>query len=162
MAFCVQCGKPVGDADQFCSGCGHRQGSAPGPSPAQNPADFWNNLPDRTVMQLCYIPWVGWIPAVAVIAGDRFKTADSVRFHAFQGLYLFVAWLIADWFLDPMMGFGMMNAGRWFGGPGFIPPLVKLVVLIGWIFMLIKVRQGIDYRLPLVGDLADKSVAEQR
>ena len=103
MPYCVQCGKQVGERDQFCSGCGARQGGA-----ASNPnlTDFCANLSNRTMMQLCYIPWVGWAPAIFVIASHRFRTEDRVRFHAFQGLYLFVIWLIADWFLDPMMRFG--------------------------------------------------------
>lgn len=153
MPYCVQCGKQVGAADQFCSGCGAKQGAA-GPSPA---ADFWSNMQDRTVMQLCYIPWVGWIPAIGVIASDRFRNQDRIRFHAFQGLYLFVIWLIADWFLDPALHFGWP-----FVGLGFIPGVVKLSVVVAWIVMLIKVRQGEDFRLPVVGELADKSVSEQR
>ncbi len=108
-------------------------------------------------MQLCYIPWVGWIPAIGVIASDRFRSQDRIRFHAFQGLYLFVIWLIADWFLDPALRFG-----RPFVGLGFLSSLVKLSVFVAWIFMLVKVRQGTDFRLPLVGELAEKSVAEQR
>lgn len=108
-------------------------------------------------MQLCYIPWFGWIPAIGVIASSRFRGADRVRFHAFQGLYLFVIWLIADWFLDPMMRFGQPRFTL-----AFIPNMIKLSVLAAWLFMLVKVRQGVDYRLPVVGELAEKSVAEQR
>ena len=152
MPYCVQCGKQVGATDQFCAGCGARQAGAPGP----NLTDFWANLADRNVMQLCYIPWVGWIPAIGVIASSRFRSADTVRFHAFQGLYLFVIWLIADWFLDPALRFSPLSSLR------FISSLIKLSVLAAWIFMLIRVKQGQDFRLPLVGELAEKSVAEQR
>lgn len=151
MPYCVQCGKQVGPADQFCAGCGAKQPGAPGP----NLTDFWTNLADRNVMQLCYIPWVGWIPAIGVIASGRFKQADTVRFHAFQGLYLFVIWLIADWFLDLALAFGPRPIRA-------ISSLIKFVVLGSWIFMLFKVKQGEDFRLPVVGELAEKSVAEQR
>ena len=108
-------------------------------------------------MQLCYIPWVGWIQAVGVIASDRFRGQEKVRFHAFQGLYLFVIWLIADWFLDPALRFGFP-----FRGLGFISGMLKLSVVAGWLFMLVKIRQGQDFRLPVIGELAEKSVAEQR
>jgi uncharacterized membrane protein len=40
--------------------------------------------------------------------------------------------------------------------------LFKLVVLGAWIFMMIKTKQGDDFRLPLLGELADRSVSEQR
>ena len=154
MPYCVQCGKQVSERDQFCSGCGARQGGA---APNPNLTDFCANLSNRTMMQLCYIPWVGWAPAIFVIASHRFRTEDRVRFHAFQGLYLFVIWLIADWFLDPMMRFGQPRFTL-----GFVPGVIKLSVLAAWLFMLVKVRQGVDYRLPVVGELAEKSVAEQR
>jgi uncharacterized membrane protein len=31
-----------------------------------------------------------------------------------------------------------------------------------WVFMLVKTSQNRLYRLPLVGELADRSIAEQR
>ena len=39
---------------------------------------------------------MGWIAAIIVLASQRFKAMPTVRFHAFQGLYLFVAWLMND------------------------------------------------------------------
>ena len=83
----------------------------------------------------------------------------KVRFHAFQGLYLFVAWLIVDWVLSPMLSF----PGYW--GPGFykvIPALMKVAVFGAWVFMIIKTAQDEMYKLPILGELAEKSVSEQR
>jgi uncharacterized membrane protein len=37
-----------------------------------------------------------------------------------------------------------------------------LVILIAWIIMIIKVSHGENYRLPIIGELADRSVTEQR
>ncbi len=109
---------------------------------------------------LCYVPWVGWIAAIAVLATDRFRADARVRFHAFQGLYLFVAWLMVEWVVSPFMRF----PGIGFGTPMArgIPGLLQVVVLVGWIFMLIKVSHDEDYRLPILGELADRSVSEQR
>lgn len=153
MAYCVHCGKPVTDADKFCPVCG----SAQKPGTAPNPGDFWNNLSDRQTATLCYIPWVGWIGAVAVLASSRFKADKRMQFHAFQGLYLFVAWLIIDWFLSPMFGFA------WGFRPYHVfPNFFRIAVFGAWIFMLIKVHQGEDFRLPIIGELAERSVAEQR
>jgi uncharacterized membrane protein len=33
---------------------------------------------------------------------------------------------------------------------------------VGWIFMLLKASEGVRYRLPLLGELAERSVAEQK
>lgn len=153
MAYCVHCGKPVGDMDRFCAVCGGAQ------QPDRQPpaSDFWSNLTDRQTATLCYLPWVGWVAAVAVLASNRFRGDRRLQFHAFQGLYLFVAWLVVDWFLSPMFGF------MWGFRPYHVfPNLFRLAVFGSWIFMLIKVRHGEDFRLPVIGDLAERSVAEQR
>jgi uncharacterized membrane protein len=106
---------------------------------------------------LCYIPLVGWIAAIVVLATRRFKENQGVRFHAFQGLYLFVAWLLIDWVIDPFFGF--------FPGHGVrvgVGGLLKFALFGIWVFMLVKTSQNQKYRLPLVGGLAERSVAEQR
>lgn len=105
---------------------------------------------------LCYIPVVGWIPAIVVLASQKFRGDRIVRFHAFQGLYIFVAWLIVDWGLIPSIGFP--------AGFGWIKlkSLLKGLLLALWIFMIIKTSQREDFRLPIFGDLAERSIAEQR
>ncbi|MGA3044531.1 MAG: zinc ribbon domain-containing protein, partial [Bryobacteraceae bacterium] len=97
MPFCSQCGSEVGAADVFCAKCGARQPNAPPP-----PADPFASITPRTASILCYIPGLGWIGSIIVLASDRFRANRVVRFHAFQGLYLFVAYLIEDWVLKPV------------------------------------------------------------
>jgi uncharacterized membrane protein len=156
MAFCTQCGTRVGDTDRYCGKCGAPQPLAgpAGTAPSSGPA-FLTNVNARTASLLCYIPMVGWIAAIVVLAAVRFRRDHAVRFNAFQGLYLFVAWLIVEWVVTPM-----------FHLPGFpfehvFPSLFKIAVLLTWIFMLVKVSQGETYHLPIIGDLAERSVSEQ-
>jgi hypothetical protein len=68
----------------------------------------------RTASLLCYIPILGWIVAIVVLASARFRDNARVRFHAFQGLYLFVAWLIVDWVLSPMFSIAFWGPFPWF------------------------------------------------
>ena len=162
MAFCVQCGSKVGDADQFCAKCGAPQKVAAGarsagPKPMPDPLAGTSS---RTASLLCYIPWVGWIAAIVVLASHRFRTNAQVRFHAFQGLYIFVAWLMVEWVVSPflfasgfLMGFPFHRLGA---------SLLQLAVFAAWIFMLIKVSHDENYKLPIIGDLAERSVSEQR
>ena len=152
MAFCTQCGTKVGDADRFCARCGAPQ---PAAAPSGGGPAFFSNINARTASLLCYIPMVGWIAAIVVLAAARFRHDYTVRFNAFQGLYLFVAWLIVEWVVAPVFHF-----------PGFpmqdiFPNLFKAAVLLTWIFMLVKVSQGETYHLPVIGDLAKRSVSEQ-
>lgn len=109
---------------------------------------------DNKVAGLCYIPFVGWVFAIVVLAAERFRNATEVRFHAFQGLYLFVVYLILKWVFDPLASHNQPMRQ--------ITDLIQLVVIGGGIFMLVKTNQGNLIRLPFLGELADKSVSEQK
>ena len=153
MPFCCQCGKTVADATAFCGHCGARQDSAK-PSPE---GGLGSGIDARTASMLCYIPVMGWIPSIFVLASQRFRNDREVRFHAFQGLYLFVAWLIVDWGIGPFFAFG---TGRWVRYS--VEQLMKLALLVVWGFMIVKTSQRVTFRLPVLGDLAERSVSEQR
>ena len=158
MPYCCQCGKATGDADVFCAVCGARQ-------PLRPPRE--DGITPHTAAILCYIPVLGWIPAVIALASGRYRQEKTLRFHAFQGIYLFVAWLMVDWVLGPMPGFRFpLNHGLhffFFGLPALsLGVALKALVLFAWIFMLVKTSQGELIKLPVLGELADRSVAEQR
>jgi uncharacterized membrane protein len=154
MPFCSQCGYTVGDADRFCYRCGANQpAGASAPPPLRPPVaghDPLAGIQPRTAALLCYVPWIGWIAAVIVLASDRFRRDRGVRFHAFQGLYLSVAWLLDQYAL------------RYLPWPFHVGlnGLIALALLGASIFMIIKVLHDQTYSLPLFGELAARSVAE--
>lgn len=165
MPFCTQCGSQVQPADVFCAGCGTRQAaqgdSAPPPKtkPAQPDAgakieEFLSNMTPQKASTLCYIPMVGWVASIVMLASNRFRDDRNVRFHAFQGLYIFVLWLFAEHVFSPItrsIG-GMRNMGQ----------MLQLVVMGTWVFMLVKTNQGVLFHLPILGELAERSVSEQK
>jgi uncharacterized membrane protein len=103
---------------------------------------------------LCYVPVIGWIAAIILLASDRFRQNFQVRFHAFQGLYLFVAWLMVHQVLRPLF--------RNIPGAGFpLDGALEAVIMVTCVFMLIKASQEQEYPLPIIGDLARKSAAER-
>jgi uncharacterized membrane protein len=104
---------------------------------------------------LCYVPYVGWVGSIIVLSAAKFQRDRETRFHAFQGLYLFVAWLIYDWVLEPIL----WNA---LDGAYLLSRAVKLGMIGVWIYMMFQTRQRNRVKLPWVGDLAEQSVAEQR
>lgn len=157
MPFCTQCGTEVGARDAFCARCGGRQAEAKASGPLPPGQDYLGNITPRGAALACYIPIIGWIPSIVVLAAARFREDRVTRFHAFQGLYLFVAWLVVDWVVSPMFNF----RGNGFSMHGF-GSLIKLGLIGTWVFMLIKTSQSVFVRLPLIGDLAERSVAEQR
>jgi len=151
MPFCSQCGNQVGAAF-YCSRCGARQPTGDGAPP--HPAvvrDILSTVNPRTASILCYVPGIGWIASIIVLASGRYRHDRLVRFHGFQGLYLFVAWLLDDQVLRPLLQ----------RIPGFqVQHLIQLVLLGMSIFMMVKAAHDEAYALPLFGELAQKSVAE--
>ena len=156
MPYCCQCGTGVGNTDLYCAKCGTRQ---PASSPPPPPPDYMAGVSPRTASLLCYVPMLGWLAAIIVLASARFRHDSKVRFNAFQGIYLFVAWLIVH-AVGPMFGLS-----HFWGGPhiyGIVPALLKAAVFCAWIFMIIKASQDEYFKLPILGELAEKSVSEQR
>jgi uncharacterized membrane protein len=152
MPFCSQCGDQVGTAF-YCSRCGAKQpvaGTAP-PHTETVVRDVLAAINPRTASILCYIPGIGWIASIIVLASGRFRQDRTVRFHGFQGLYLFVAWLLDDQVLRPILQ----------RIPGFhLHGLIQLLLVGMSIFMMVKAAHDEAYPLPLFGELAQKSVAE--
>jgi uncharacterized membrane protein len=147
MPYCCQCGKSVGNHDAYCGVCGARQAAAA----SMPPMDYMHGISPRTASLLCYIPILGWIVSIVVLASARFRADGRVRFHAFQGLYLFVAWLMNAWVVRPLCDLSPHLP---------FDRLVGLVLLIMSIFMMIKASHDETYALPLFGELAQRSVAE--
>lgn len=153
MPFCTQCGSQVSNTDTYCPQCG-------GPQPAVPPrvnrqTNFTDGIDGRTWSTLCYVPTLGWLASVFVLASARFQGNRQARFHAFQGLYLFVAVLILDW-----------GVGPFFGMSGHFPfnfaKLLRLALFGIGIFMMVKTYTGQHLRLPVFGELADRSLADHR
>jgi uncharacterized membrane protein len=150
MPYCSQCGNQVGAADVFCGRCGARQ---PVGTASPLTSDPLSGINARTASILCYVPGLGWIAAIIVLASQRFRRDRAVRFHAFQGLYLFVAWLMADWVFRPMVSFVVPHL--------HLHSVVQLILLGMCIFMMVKASHDEAYALPLFGELAQRSIVEE-
>jgi uncharacterized membrane protein len=95
----------------------------------------------------------GWIAAVIALASQKFRRNQTVRFHAFQGLYLFAVWLFIDWGLRPIF--------RDFVEPAFrFDRLLQVLVFGASIFMMVKTSHEQVYSLPVIGELAQRSASE--
>ncbi len=153
MPFCNQCGNRVGDADKFCGACGTQQPPLM-TRPAAVPADPLSGVSPRTLSILCYVPVMGWIASVIVLGARRFRTDLALRFHAFQGLYIFAAWLLVDWGIQPLFNSLPHHVFR-------LDHLLQAILIGVWIFMLIKTSHGKAYSLPILGELAHRSANER-
>ncbi len=90
---------------------------------------------------LCYL--LVWVSGVVFLLIER--ESKFVRFHAMQSIYVFgiltIAYIVFGWI--PFIGVGLV----W---------LVRLLWLILWILLMVKAYQGKRYKLPWVGNLAEK------
>lgn len=104
---------------------------------------------------LCYLPGMGWIAAVIFLTLDSYRTNRYVRFHAFQGLYLTALWLLARVFFFPfpspveIFPFSILGFRK----------VLQLAVIVGQILGMVKTVQNQEYRLPVLGELAEKALA---
>lgn len=87
---------------------------------------------------LCYI----WIVGIVflIITKDKF-----VKFHALQSLFLGIAWFV----ITLVLGFiPVINFFSW-----LLWPLYVVLIVV----MMVKAYNGERYKLPLIGDFADKN-----
>lgn len=105
---------------------------------------------------VCYINIclpIGLIYSIIVLVTE--KTNKLVRFHAFQSLLLLVALIIVGFGLGLVLGIMAAALNSTVIPLGF-NALFSLVVLGLSIFMAMKGYNGDMFKLPIIGDLADK------
>ena len=88
---------------------------------------------------------VGLISGVIVLSAE--KTDSYVRFHAWQSVLAFAAAAAFSMLLP-----SVPVVGDW----GLTRAAFRLSVIILYVFLIVKALQGERYRLPVLGDLADK------
>ncbi len=102
----------------------------------------------------CCLP-LGLIYSIIVVVQD--KTNKLARFHAFQSILLSIAGVIIAPILYTFLGVGLYsNSGILVSLLSLVCSLLGLVVLVALIFCAIKAFQGQIFKIPVIGDLADK------
>jgi uncharacterized membrane protein len=107
-----------------------------------------SGLSDNAAGGLAYVTF---IPALIFLLVEPFNKNPYVRFHSWQSIFLIIAWIAADVvliILGHIPFIGLINLILW--------PLVALGFLILWIIALINAFNGKRFKLPILGDLAEK------
>jgi uncharacterized membrane protein len=167
MAFCGNCGTQVAEGVAYCPKCGKPiAGAVPGseytssapPQPATpvytgQPTTSGAPLADNIAGMLAYFTI---IPAIVFLLVEPYNRNRFVRFHSFQCLFTAVALIVVQVALliistilhyIPVIGW-IIAALIW--------PLYGLCVLGLWLLLVIKAYQGQMFKLPFVGDMAEK------
>ena len=150
MPHCTQCGTSLAEDSRFCPRCGRPQ-PATG-TPVASPAlATQSGLSENAAALLSYV--LGWITGLIFFLIDR---RPFVRFHAAQSLVTFGGLHI----ILVVLGFSF-GVGFWFGGwahVGFSALLIgvlKLLSVVLWIVCMVKAYQGVRFKVPIAGDVAE-------
>lgn len=145
MAFCNMCGAQIADGTTTCAACASKAPQAPG---AGSGAGSGAGMADNVAGMLAYVTI---IPAIIFLVMEPYNKNRFIRFHAFQCLFFAVAWT-ALWIVlnivvhIPFLGW--LTILLW--------PLVGLAGFIIWVILLLKANQGQMFKLPVIGDMAEK------
>lgn len=145
--LCSACGAEVGQGAAFCPKCGKSTGAPAGVGTGATPAAPAQSAAPATGLQenvaglLAYL----FIPAIIFLVMEPYNRNKFIRFHSFQAIIYEVAWIIVATILGllPLLGL-------------FLIPLVGLAFMIGWVVCMIKAFQNQIFKLPLIGDIAEK------
>ncbi len=104
---------------------------------------------------LSYIVIVG----IVFLIIDPYKRDRFVRFHAFQAIFFTVAVIIISIILGILMS-GTLFLGGMFSLMLGIYWIFRLAVFICWIFLVFKAYNNEMFKLPVIGDIAEKQAAQ--
>jgi len=104
------------------------------------------NIEENIASMLCYLG--GWITGLIFFLIE--KENKTVRFHALQSLITFIGVFVVYIFLSFISWFVPF---LW-----IFNVLFGLLVFILWILLMIKAYQGEYFKLPIIGDIAEKNI----
>ena len=97
------------------------------------------------------IAYITFIPAIIFLATAPYNQKRLIRFHSWQSIFLTVAYVVVQIALTilghiPFLGLIF----------GFVGMLIGLGFFILWLIVLIKTFNGQMFKIPVIGDFADK------
>lgn len=89
---------------------------------------------------LCYV--FGWVSGVVFLIAE--KNSRFVKFHAWQSILFNIALIVIGTVIGMIPIIRMLSFVVWIGGA------------ILWVILLMKAYKGERYKLPFIGDIAEK------
>ena len=108
-----------------------------------------SGLTENAASGLAYITF---IPAIIFLVTEPYNRSPLVRFHSWQSIFLTIAWVVA------YVGISVLLFVPFVGW--LILLLLKFLIWLGffifWLIALINAFNGKRFKLPILGDLAEK------
>jgi uncharacterized membrane protein len=158
MAFCANCGAQA--TGSFCPNCGspitagggRPMGTGPMGTGSMGGAGFTTTPPiasapglsTNVASALCYL--LGFITGIIFLVWAPYNRNRTIRFHAWQSIFLNVAFIAVSIILPAI--------GHFVGV--VLLSVIDLAGFVLWIYLLFSAFNGKNVRLPWIADLADK------
>ncbi len=97
--------------------------------------------PNVAAMFAYILVWVTGLIFLLIEKNNKF-----VRFHAMQSIVTFGLIFVAQWLISFIPVLGPMVGG-----------LLSIVAVVLWIVLMVKAYQGEKYKLPWLGEIAEKN-----
>jgi uncharacterized membrane protein len=156
MPFCSNCGAEV--KGNFCAKCGAPMtGPAGGTAtPPPPPVPMPQVLTDNVAAALCYL--LGLLTGILFLILAPYSQNRAIRFHAFQSIFLNVAW-IAVFIALSIVSMALLPIP-------FVGAILSMLLHLGahlgffilWLMLMYKAYNNERWVLPVIGPLAEKQV----
>src|SRR6266851_5490046 len=159
MAFCPNCGSQV--EGRFCAKCGSPVTAAPAgetggtaPSPPPPAPLAAPGLDHNVACALCYL--LGVVTGVLFLVLDPYKNDKTIRFHAFQSIFLWVAAVAASIAVSIIAGIlGSISFIGFWSISRLLSNVVWLGFLVVWVMAMYKAYNRERWVIPVIGPLAE-------
>jgi uncharacterized membrane protein len=101
------------------------------------------DLDENVAGLLCYV--LGWVTGLIFFLIE--KKNKFVRFHAMQSIIVFGVLFVAGFIIGFIPFIGLV-----------IGWLISVLALVLWILLMVKAYQGVKFKLPWAGNLAEKYI----
>jgi len=103
------------------------------------------------------LAYVTFVPAIIFLRIKPFKRNHFVRFHSWQSIFLLIAGVVIGVAMKVIFSILTLipRVGYLFGWLTVL--LVSLAWAFVWLVVLVKALQGELFKLPIIGDFAEKA-----
>ena len=139
---CTRCGGTISESAAFCPQCGQPAGKESTGQKSEG------GLQPNVAGLLCYL--AGFITGIFFLVAEPYKRDRSVRFHAFQSIFLSVAWVALYlvwtilWTLFPGLWWTIWR----------LYSLVSLGFIVLVLFLMYKAYNNQQFKVPIIGEIA--------
>jgi uncharacterized membrane protein len=150
-SFCTQCGAALAGNARFCSNCGAASVDTSAQEPPIPRPPAADGIERNFAAVLCYL--AGMVTGVLFLCLEPYRREHGIRFHAWQSIFLNFT-LVALFIFGGILGFV-------FRPFAVVIPLVYVGLFILWVVVMAKAFQGEKFKIPILGDWAEKQAGSQ-